>query len=147
MSRVPVQGWITLATARDLFARAGLDYDAQKKAANMPGFHAVPMAGETMSAELHSTVTHVKTRNVIGMVRGSQRPDDVVLYTAHWDHLGVKPDVPGPDKIYNGAIDNGMGVSSILEIGQAFVHDSPPPQRSVRPRPGPWTPHPSSSRW
>jgi Zn-dependent M28 family amino/carboxypeptidase len=130
-SMVPVQGWITLATARTLFARAGLDYDAQKKAANTPGFKPVVMGGETMSAELHSTVSHMKTRNVIGMVRGSAHPDDVVLYTAHWDHLGVKPDVPGPDKIYNGAVDNGMGVASILEIGQAFVHDKPPPQRSI----------------
>jgi Zn-dependent M28 family amino/carboxypeptidase len=54
-----------------------------------------------------------------------------ILYTAHWDHLGVKPDVPGPDKIYNGAVDNGMGVSSILEIGEAFAHDKPAPGRSI----------------
>ena len=130
-SKVPVQGWITLDTARDLFARAGLDYDAQKKAANTPGFKPVVMSGETMSAELHSKVTHLNTRNVIGVVAGSTHPEDVILYTAHWDHLGVKPDVPGPDKIYNGAIDNGMGVSSILEIGQAFVHANPKPKRTV----------------
>ncbi len=130
-SMVPVQGWITLATARDLFARAGLDYDAEKRAANKPGFKPVEMQGETMSAELHSAISHIKTRNIVGVVQGSEHPDDVVLYTAHWDHLGVKPDVPGPDKIYNGAIDNGMGVSSILEIGQAFVHDAPPPRRTV----------------
>ncbi len=130
-SKVPVQGWITLDTARTLFARAGLDYDAQKKAANTPGFRPVVMAGETLSAELHSKVTHLNTRNVVGIVEGSTHPDDVILYTAHWDHLGVKPDVPGPDKIYNGAIDNGMGVSSILEIGQAFVHADPKPKRTV----------------
>ena len=130
-SKVPVQGWITLDTARDLFARAGLDYEAEKKAANTPGFKPVVMAGETMSAELHSKITHLNTRNVVGVVQGSAHPDDVVLYTAHWDHLGVKPDVPGPDKIYNGAIDNGMGVSSILEIGQAFVHADPKPRRTV----------------
>ena len=128
---VPVEGWITLDTAKDLFARAGLDYLAEKRAANTPGFRAVRMAGETLSAELHSSIAHMRTRNVIGVILGSQHPDDVVLYTAHWDHLGVKPDVPGPDKIYNGAIDNGMGVSSILEIGQAFEHDHPPPKRSV----------------
>ena len=128
---VPVEGWITLDTARDLFARAGLDYAAEKRAANTRGFRAVSMAGLTLSAELHSSIAHMKTRNVIGIVPGSQHPEDVVLYTAHWDHLGVKPDVPGPDKIYNGAIDNGMGVSSILEIGQAFAHDRPPPKRSV----------------
>ncbi len=130
-SFVPVQGWITRATAEKLFAAAGFDYAAEKRAANTPGFKPVPMKGLTMSAELHSTVAHVNTRNVIGMVRGARRPDEVVLYTAHWDHLGVKPDVPGPDKIYNGAIDNGMGVASILEIGEAFAHASPPPQRSI----------------
>lgn len=129
-SRVPVQGWITLAVARDLFARAGLDYDSEKRAANAPGFHAVPMQGESLSAELHSTVSHLNTRNVIGVVEGTKQPGDVVLYTAHWDHLGIKPDVQGPDKIYNGAIDNGMGVSSILEIGEAFAH-APPTDRSV----------------
>jgi Zn-dependent M28 family amino/carboxypeptidase len=71
-------------------------------------------------------VSHLKTRNVVGEIVGSKHPDDLILYTAHWDHLGVKPDVPGPDKIYNGAIDNGMGVSSILEIGEKFAHEKPP---------------------
>ena len=127
----PVEGWVTLDTAKALFERAGLDYLAEKKAANTRGFRVVPMTGETLSAELHSAVAHMKTRNVVGVVRGSQHAEDVVLYTAHWDHLGVKPDVPGPDKIYNGAIDNGMGVSSILEIGEAFAHDRPAPKRSV----------------
>ena len=130
-SMVPVEGWITLDTARDLFKRAGLDYDQLKAAANKPGFHAVPMTGDTLSADLTSTVSYIKTRNVVGMVRGCVHPDDYILYTAHWDHLGVKPDGAGPDKIYNGAVDNGMGVSSILEIGEAFAHDKPAPQRSV----------------
>jgi Zn-dependent M28 family amino/carboxypeptidase len=130
-SMVPVQGWITLDTARDLFKRAGLNYDTEKKAANTPGFKPIPLAGETLSASLHSTVSHLKTRNVVGEIKGSKYPDDFILYTAHWDHLGVKPDVPGPDKIYNGAIDNGMGVSSILEIGEKFAHDKPAPARSI----------------
>jgi Zn-dependent M28 family amino/carboxypeptidase len=71
------------------------------------------------------------TRNVIGVVNGSVRPDDYILYTAHWDHLGVKPDIPGPDKIYNGAVDNGIGVAGMLEIGEAFAQRKPPPKRSV----------------
>jgi Zn-dependent M28 family amino/carboxypeptidase len=65
------------------------------------------------------------------VVRGSKHPDDYVLYTAHWDHLGVKPDVAGPDKIYNGAVDNGLGVSGILEIAEAFTHSKSRPQRSI----------------
>jgi Zn-dependent M28 family amino/carboxypeptidase len=130
-SMVPVQGWITLETAQDLFKRAGLEYGTLKAAANQRGFHAVPMPGETLSADLHSAVSHISTRNVVGVVPGGKRPGEYVLYTAHWDHLGVKPDVAGPDKIYNGAIDNGMGVSSILEIGEAFAHDKPHPARSI----------------
>jgi Zn-dependent M28 family amino/carboxypeptidase len=131
MSMVPVEGWISLDTAKDLSKRAGLDYPALKAAASKPGFKAVPMTGETLTVDAHSTISHLKTRNVVGVVQGSKHPDDVILYTAHWDHLGVKPDVAGPDKIYNGAIDNGMGVSSILELGEAFAHDKTPPQRSI----------------
>jgi len=128
---VPIEGWITLDTAQDLFKRAGLDYVALKAAANKPGFKAVEMAGETLDVHAHSTFTLLNTRNVIGIVPGTRRPNEYFLYTAHWDHLGIKPDVAGPDKIYNGAIDNGMGVSSILEIGEAFVHSRPHPQRSI----------------
>lgn len=131
MSRVPVQGWITLDTARTLFKNAGLDYDQEKAAANKAGFKPVAMEGETMSVTAHSTISMMTTRNVIGVVPGSKHPNDYFLYTAHWDHLGIKPDVAGPDKIYNGAIDNAMGVSSILEIAEAFASDKHRPQRSV----------------
>ncbi|HTP75640.1 MAG TPA: M28 family peptidase [Rhizomicrobium sp.] len=131
LDMVPVQGWITLDTARDLFKRAGLDYDALKAAANKPGFKAVDMTGETLDAHTHSNFAHLDTRNIVGVVPGRVHPEDVILFTAHWDHLGIKPDVPGPDKIYNGAVDNGMGVSSILELGEAFAHAKPRPQRSI----------------
>ncbi len=131
MSMVPIQGWISLDTAKDLFKRAGLDYLAEKAAANTRGFKAVEMKGETLSADAHSTVTHMMTRNVIGVVKGSKHPNDYILFTAHWDHFGVKNDVPGPDKIMNGAVDNGLGTSSILELGEAFAHAKPAPQRSI----------------
>jgi Zn-dependent M28 family amino/carboxypeptidase len=130
-SMVPIQGWITLDTARDLFKRAGLDYDQLKASANKPGFKTIPMTWETLTAHAHSTISKMTTRNVVGVVRGSKRPNEYFLYTAHWDHLGVKPDVAGPDKIYNGAIDNGMGLSSILEIAEKFAKTKPAPQRSV----------------
>ncbi len=131
MNRATIEGWITLDTAKELFKRAGLDYAAQKAAANKPGFKAVPLTGDSLSADAHSTVTHIHTRNVVGVIRGSKHPDQYVLYTAHWDHLGVKPDVAGPDKIYNGAVDNGMGVSSIFEIAEKFVANKPHPGRSI----------------
>jgi Zn-dependent M28 family amino/carboxypeptidase len=129
-SRVKVEGWITLDTAKDLFARAGLDYLAQKAAANRRGFKAVPMAGETLTVDAVSRISHLKTRNVVGVLPGYKKPGDVLLYSAHWDHLGLKPNLPGADKIYNGAIDNGVGVAMILELAEAFAHD-PKPQRSI----------------
>lgn len=131
VSMVPIQGWITLDTAKTLFADAGLNYAALKAAADKRGFRAVEMTGESLSADAHSTISHMRTRNVVGVIPGSKRPNEYVLFTAHWDHLGVKPDVAGPDKIYNGAVDNGMGVSSILELGEAFAHDKPHPRRSI----------------
>ena len=130
-SKVPIEGWITLDTARDLFKRSGLDYDSLKADANRRGFKAVPLAGETLTVQAHSTITHIISRNLVGLVRGNKYPNDYVLYTAHWDHLGVKPDVAGPDKIYNGAVDNGLGVSSILEIAEKFTHNKSRPRRSI----------------
>ncbi|HEX2591589.1 MAG TPA: M28 family metallopeptidase [Rhizomicrobium sp.] len=129
-SMVPIQGWMTLDVAKDLFKRAGLDYLEQKAAANKPGFHAVPMAGETLDVSAHSTFTRLKTRNVIGIIPGTTHPNDAVIFSAHWDHIGVKPDVAGPDKIYNGAVDNGMGVSQVLELAEKFKADKRP-QRTL----------------
>ena len=129
LDMVPVEGWITLETARDLFKRSGLDYDALKVAANKPGFKAMAMNGSALDVHTHSNFAHLKTRNIVGIISGIKHPDAYILFTAHWDHLGIKPDVAGTDKIYNGAIDNGMGVSSILELGEAFAHAKP--QRSI----------------
>ena len=129
-SMLPVQGWITLDTARDLFARGGLDYAKLKAAADRPGFKAVAMKGETLDVSAHSTVTSLKTRNVVGMLRGTKTPDDVVIFSGHWDHLGRNDAALGPDKIFNGAVDNGTGVAQTLELAEKFVHDKRP-QRSI----------------
>ena len=130
-SMVGIEGWITLKTAKEVFKRDGLDYEGLKAAANRRGFKAVEMTGETLTVDARSTVARITSRNVVGVIRGTRHPDAYVLYTAHWDHLGVKPDAAGPDKICNGAVDNALGVSSILEIATAFLHDKPPPRRSV----------------
>ncbi len=111
-SMVPVEGWVTLDTAKDLFKRAGLDYITEKAAANQRGFKAVAM-NETLNADAVSHVSYLNTRNVVGVIAGYKHPGDVLIYSAHWDHLGIKPELPGDDKIYNGAIDNGMGDSMI----------------------------------
>lgn len=130
-SMIPLRAWITHESAQALFRRAGLDYDEVKLAANRRGFKGAPLGQLTVSASMHSSVSRISTRNIVGVVEGRMRPDEYLLYTAHWDHLGRKPDLPGPDKIYNGAIDNGIGVSSILEIAEAFVQSDTPPARSV----------------
>ena len=129
-SMVPVQGWITLDTARELFARAGMDYLAQKAAANSKGFRAVAMTGETLDAQTHSTISHLNTRNVVGIIPGSRHPGDVLIYSGHWDHLGIKPDATGADKIFNGAVDNGSGCAMVLELAEKFAHEKRP-QRSI----------------
>jgi Zn-dependent M28 family amino/carboxypeptidase len=124
-----VHSWITTEVAKTLFARAGLDYDKLRLAANKRGFRAVPMKGLKLNAVTHSAVARMKTRNVIGVVPGTAKPDEYVLYTAHWDHLGVKQDVPGADKIHNGAVDNASGTAAVLEMAEAFA--AAPPKRSV----------------
>ncbi|HWA02548.1 MAG TPA: M28 family metallopeptidase [Rhizomicrobium sp.] len=129
-SRCPIEGWITLDTAKDLFGRAGLDYGQLKAAANKKGFKAVPMEGETLDVDAVSTIDHLMTRNVVGVIPGYRRPGDVFLYSAHWDHFGRKESAPGTDKIFNGAVDNGMGTSMVLELAEKFASQKRP-QRSV----------------
>jgi Zn-dependent M28 family amino/carboxypeptidase len=127
--RLPAQGWINGEQAKALFADAGLDLDALRAAANKPGFRPVPMQA-TLSLDLRSTITQKSSRNVIGLLPGSTHADEALVYMAHWDHLGKHPDEPG-DNIYNGAVDNATGVAGILEIAEAFAHQTPKPERSL----------------
>ncbi|MEQ1753020.1 MAG: M28 family metallopeptidase [Micropepsaceae bacterium] len=126
-----VHSWITTDVAKSLFARAGLNYDELRIAANKHGFRAVSMKGLTLNAHTHSTISKLETRNVIGVVKGSVKPSEYVLYMAHWDHLGVKESVPGNDKIHNGAVDNASGVAAILEMAEAYATAPKRPRRSV----------------
>ncbi|WP_417468451.1 M28 family metallopeptidase [Maricaulis sp.] len=124
-----VESWVTEDVARHLFELAELDFNDLTASAAEPGFVAVPMTGLTSGGTLHNATRTMDSRNVVGVVRGSERPDEYVLYTGHWDHLGTR-DVPdGEDGIYNGAVDNASGTAAILEIGEAFVAN--PPERSV----------------
>jgi Zn-dependent M28 family amino/carboxypeptidase len=122
-SMLPIEGWMTLDTAKTLFTRAGLDYAALKAAANKPGFKPVALKGESLSVSAHSTVQHLMTRNVVGVLKGAKHPDDVVIFSGHWDHLGRNDALPGADKIYNGAVDNGTGVAMTLELAEKFAHE------------------------
>ena len=130
--RLPAQGWITTEAARQLFAEAGLDLDEAYKAANKRGFKPVPLDAK-VSFELDSTISQKTSRNVIGVLPGTDRADEAVLYLAHWDHLGKHEGEGGEggDTIYNGAVDNATGVAGILEIAGAFASQEPKPKRSV----------------
>jgi Zn-dependent M28 family amino/carboxypeptidase len=127
--RLPAQGWITADAARKLFADAGLDLAAEYKAANRRGFKAVPLKAR-LSLDLKSKVSEKQSRNVIGVLPGSKRADEAIVYMAHWDHLGKHPEESG-DNIYNGAVDNATGVAGIIEIAGAFAAQQPKPERSV----------------
>jgi len=126
--RIPAQGWITGDLARELFADAGLDLDAQYRAASQADFTPVSLQA-TVSFDLHSNIVEKSSRNVIGVLPGSDLADQAVVYMAHWDHLG-KHEGEG-DTIYNGAVDNATGVAGIIEIAEAFAHAETAPRRSV----------------
>ncbi|WP_313252582.1 M28 family metallopeptidase [Stenotrophomonas sp.] len=127
--RLQAQGWLSAEAARTLFTDAGLDLDKAYRDANKRGFKPVPLQA-SLSLDLKSTIAQKKSRNVVGVLPGSKRADEAVLYMAHWDHLGKHEGEEG-DNIYNGAVDNATGVAGILEIADAMAHQAPPPERSV----------------
>ncbi|MBS0411102.1 MAG: M28 family peptidase [Proteobacteria bacterium] len=116
-----LQGWIQRDLAVDLFAKSGLDFEAEKKAAQREDFHPVELKGATFSADYAVDSSRIVSHNIVGVVPGTRAPDETVIYTAHWDHLGVgQPDARG-DTIYNGAVDNGTGVAAVLELGRLWA--------------------------
>jgi Zn-dependent M28 family amino/carboxypeptidase len=131
--RLPVQGWITGEQAKTLFADAGLDIDKLRSDANKRGFKPVPMNAK-MSVALKSTVAEKSSRNVLGLLPGTETPDEAVVYLAHWDHLGKHEPSGDPaadaDLIYNGAVDNATGVAGIIEIAEQMAKIGKP-KRSV----------------
>ena len=127
--RTALEGWITQARAHQLMELAGQDYDALKAAAAKRGFKAVPL-GVTVTGSVRNAIRHKRSPNLVGMVAGKDRPDEYVIYVAHWDHLGVD-DKPGADRIYNGAVDNATGVAGILSIARAYRDMLPGASRSV----------------
>lgn len=128
--RVAVESWITRSLAQQLFAAAGVDWADARRAAREPGFRAIELPGVTFEAALTTEIDRLETRNVLGMIPGAERPDEYVLYTAHWDHLGMREESAEQDVVFNGAVDNATGVATILEIAERFAGE-PPPERSV----------------
>ncbi len=115
-----MQGWMTEATARALFKAAGKDLDTLRAAAEVKGFTGVPLAAK-VSGEMKSAVRMIEQFNVAGIVPGTdpKLKDEVVIYSAHWDHLGKQGE--GADTIYNGAVDNASGCAGLLAMAQEAV--------------------------
>jgi Zn-dependent M28 family amino/carboxypeptidase len=126
----PVEGWIQRGTAVDLFARAGLDFEALKKLAQTREFKPVALGDATFSAHFAVDAGVITSQNVIGRLDGTTRPDETVIYSGHWDHLGVgEADATG-DRINNGAVDNATGIASLVELARVFARQ-PRTERSV----------------
>jgi Zn-dependent M28 family amino/carboxypeptidase len=135
--RTTMEAWITRDKAEELFKAAGLDYETLKEAAKERGFKPVPLTGLKAEGAITQKIEPLTSHNVIGILPGQTTPDEYVLYTAHWDHLGKKSGektgAPGEDfyqdQIFNGAVDNATGAAALLEIAEAMA--AQPLDRSV----------------
>lgn len=125
-----IQGWLSHEAADKLFAAAGLKLDELARAAAQRGFKPVALRSNA-SLTLHNQVQSIVSHNVVAIVRGSRHPDEVVVYSAHWDHLGTKPGPDGKPQIFHGAIDNASGIAALLELARVYAQDKQAPERSV----------------
>jgi Zn-dependent M28 family amino/carboxypeptidase len=129
MSRVAVQAWMPEPAIRNYLSRMGHDFDGLRESATSRDFRPVDL-GAQVSFQLQQQFREVQSRNVIAKLEGGARADEYVVYTAHWDHLGIGPAVDG-DSIYSGALDNASGTATILEIAAAFTKLDHRPDRSI----------------
>ncbi len=129
-SRTVLEGWIHIDTAKDLFNAAGVNMDTAMKNAASPDFEPIPFTDITLDATINQTVKTTKSRNVAGGIKGTENPDEYVLYMAHWDHLGINLNAEG-DQIFNGAVDNATGTAAIIEIGEAFAAIGAPKRSAI----------------
>ena len=128
-SLVGVEGWMTRDAAVKVFLAAGLDYDTVKAAAARRGFQPMPLPLRA-TTRVANDIHRITSNNVVGILPGTKRPDEYVIYTAHWDHLGRTAEGSG-DTIFNGAVDNATGTAALIELARAFGEVRPQPERSV----------------
>ncbi|MBB1298040.1 MULTISPECIES: M28 family metallopeptidase [unclassified Pseudoalteromonas] len=129
MDRVAVEGWVTTDVAKELFTKAGLDFDTVKTNAAKSAYH-VDMGDLTASVNVKNTIKKSVSYNFIATLPGSEKPDEHVIYSAHWDHLGTDKTRKG-DQIYNGAHDNATGTAGLIEVAEAFTKLPKHPSRSM----------------
>ncbi|MFZ6663443.1 M28 family metallopeptidase [Peijinzhouia sedimentorum] len=127
--RPALKGWITNNAARNLFGLAGRkNYDIIGEARN-PEFQGISL-GLTVSMSIENEFKFDKSKNVIAKITGSTSPNEYILYSSHWDHLGVGAPVNG-DSIYNGAADNATGTAALLSFAKAFKNSGTQPERTI----------------
>jgi Zn-dependent M28 family amino/carboxypeptidase len=127
MGRASVEGWVSTDAAKKLFQLGGYDFDALKKTAQAKDFKPVAL-GLTASMTLRNALRTIQSQNVAGRFDGSdpRLKDEYVIYTAHWDHFGRTA-----EGIFHGAVDDGLGCASLVEIARAFAKLEEPPRRSI----------------
>jgi Zn-dependent M28 family amino/carboxypeptidase len=126
-----VASWVQLEVAQKLAAASGMNLDKMMTDAQSRDFHPVAL-GAKLDARMVSKVRNFESQNVLAMLPGSDRnlKNEAVMYTAHYDHLGIRPDMPG-DNIYNGADDNATGCAILLELARAYASAAQRPRRSI----------------
>ena len=128
--RIPMESWIQRDLAVEMFRRAGLDFEALKVRARSRDFQPVAITGASLDVGFNVASEQITTRNVIARLPGTTHPDETILYTGHWDHIGIgEPDANG-DRIFNGAVDNASGTAGLLELARAWGR-GPRPERSI----------------
>jgi Zn-dependent M28 family amino/carboxypeptidase len=131
-ARESIGGVLPTAKARELLALAGLDFDALREAAKLDGFRP-SSAALSLEFSLARSFEAIDSHNLVAWLPGAERPNEYVIYTAHWDHVGVAPEGGGRDgdRIFNGAVDNATGTAALLELAQAYATLEPRPARSI----------------
>ncbi|RIW17335.1 M20/M25/M40 family metallo-hydrolase [Algoriphagus lacus] len=123
------EGWITLPSAKKLFDLAGMNNGELLAKARKPGFQGMPL-GVNLTASIQVEAEYNISQNVVAKITGQSKPEEYIIYSAHWDHFGIgKPDETG-DSIYNGALDNASGTAALLALAKAFKTDGAP-ERTV----------------
>jgi Zn-dependent M28 family amino/carboxypeptidase len=129
--KLKVAAWIQLDVAKQFAASSGMDIDKMMTDAQSRDFHPVALSVK-LKARMVSKIRPFESNNVIAILTGSDRKlkDEAVMYTAHYDHLGIRPEMPG-DNIYNGANDNATGCGILLELAHVFSRAAQKPRRSI----------------
>jgi Zn-dependent M28 family amino/carboxypeptidase len=127
--KLTLKAWMTGNAAKELFSMAGFNYNDLKEKSRTTEFKPINIRAR-LNLKIKSTYKKGISKNVIGLIPGTKKADEVIVYSSHWDHLGIGPIVNG-DSIYNGAVDNSTSMAWMLEIAEAFVNLKKKPARSI----------------